>query len=235
MLKPVFIIILFLLPVQRIVSQPSFEDLVAISFGSDQELVNGIQFANQYSLVDGHPYFLDEQFRTGSLHTNTQVYEQQRIRYNLYSQRLEVEYRSAEGFLNQFISVPENIPAFSLGKRHFIRLQPGEEPPAYYQVISSGSISCFIGWRKVMRLSRSDSSREYQFSSLQRTYWLRLYQDLLPFHNRKTFLGHFPDQMQKDIGKLLKQHKFSFRQASVSQVEAMVAAAFQIYQGGVSP
>ena len=232
MSRPAIFIFLFILPVQSLLAQASFQELVESAFGSDQELVNGIQFANQYSLVEGHPYFMDERFRKGSLHTNNQVYEQQRIRYNLYSQRLEVEYRSTEGLLNQFISVPELIPAFTLENRDFIRLKPGDESPSYYQVISSGNISCFIGWKKVMRLSRSDSSREYQFSPLQRTYWMKLDQDLLPFHNRKTFLGLFPDHIQKDLAKLLNQQRFSFRQASVAQTETMIAAAFQIYKGG---
>lgn len=235
MTRPVIFICLFILPRQALLAQASFPELVSSAFGSDQELVNGIQFANQYSLVDGHPYFLDEQFRQGSLHMNNQVYEQQKIRYNLYTQRLEVEYRSTEGLLNQFISVPEMISAFTLENRNFIRFRPGIESPAYYQVITSGSISCFIGWNKVMRLSRSDSSREYQFSPPQRTYWIKIDQDLLPFHNKKSFMAIFPDQMQKDLARLLKQHKFSFRQATVSQVESMITVAFQLYQGGGLP
>jgi len=230
MSKLPLIIFLLILPGRNLLAQASFPELVAKAFGSDQELVNGIQFANHYSMVDGHPYFLDEQFRSGSINVNNQVYEGQRIRYNLFSQMLEVEYRTTEGNLNQFMSVPELIPSFTLENRAFVRMQPSDEQTAYYQVISSGTISCYVGWKKTKKLSRSDSSREYQFSAPISTYWLKLGQQLIPFHNKKSFIAIFPEHMKKDISRMLKQERYSFRQASVFEAEEMIQAAIQIYE-----
>ena len=227
-------LIIFLLPMPcgLLFAQVSFPDLVEGFFGSDQELVNGLQFSNQYSLVDGHPYFLDEQFRTGSLVVNDEVYQGQQIRYNLFSQRLELEYRTGEGHLNQIITVPGQIPSFTLGNRYFVRLRPGEEPRAYYQVISAGSVTCYIGWKKVKKLSRSDSSREYMFSDPQSTFWLERDQQYSSFHNRKSFVALFPEHLQKEISRLLKQRKFFFRQSGVPETEAMIKAAMQVYIRG---
>jgi len=231
---PLFIS-LIVLPMKVLFAQPVFPELVADAFGSDQELINGIQFANHYSRVDGHPYYLDEQFRPGSLHLNNEVYEGQRIRYNLFSQRIEVEYRSPDGHLNQFMSVPEHIPSFKLENRHFERKQMGNEPPAYYQVISSEVISCYIAWKKIMKLSRSDTSREYQFSAPVSTCWLRLGKEMLPFHNRKDFIAIFPEEIRKDISRLLKEQKYSFKQAGILEAERMILAAMQIYEREILP
>lgn len=224
------IIFLLVLTGKDLRAQASFPELVAKAFGSDQELVNGIQFANHYSMVDGHPYFLDEQFRAGSIYVNNQVYEGQRIRYNLFSQKLEVEYQTTEGYLNQFMSVPELIPSFTLGNRSFVCMQPGAEQAAYFQVISSETISCYIGWKKILKLGRSDSSREYQFSAPIRTYWLKLGQKLTPFNNKKSFIAIFPEHMTKEMARMLKQKRYSFRQASVLEAEEMIRAAMQIYE-----
>ena len=228
-------VILLILPVRALLAQPGFPDLVAEAFGNDQELVNGIQFANHYSTVDGHPYFLDEQFRRGSIHMNKVVYEDQRIRYNLFTQKLEVEYLTTAGNLNQYMSVPELIPSFTLDGRTFIRMGPGEGPLAYYQVITSGSTAFYIGWRKIKKLSRGDSSREYMFSTPLSTYWMKQGEDLSPFHNRKSFIALFPEALQKDISRMLKQGKFSFRQPTVPEAENMIEAALRIYERSKSP
>ena len=230
MSKLPLIIFLLVLPVRALLAQSSFPDLVGAAFGTRQDLVNGIQFANQYSTVDGHPYFLDGQFHSGSILMTHEVYENQRIRYNLYTQRLEVEYITSSGNLNQFISVPELIPSFTLGSRTFVRMWPGDEPAAYFQVISSGTTAFYIGWTKIKKLSRSDSSREYTFSPPLRKYWMRRGQKLSSFHNKKSFMALFPEAVQKDVSRMLKQRKFSFRQATLTEVEQMIEAALLIHE-----
>jgi hypothetical protein len=235
MTKLLPVIFLLVLSLNALFAQPDFPGLVEGAFGNDQELINGIQFSNHYSLVDGHPYYLDTHFREGSLTLNNERYEDRFIRYNLFSQRLEMEYRTPEGYLNQFMTVPELISSFTLGDRVFERMQPGDESVAYYQVISRGGTNCYIGWKKVMKLSRSDSSREYMFSAPMTTYWLNTAQGLQPFHNKKTFIALFPEAIQKEISRLLKRSKYSFRQPTVTEAESMISAALLLYERGELP
>jgi len=235
MQKRSLIIGILLLLIRVMVAQSTFPRLVADAFGSDQELINGIQFSNHFGQVDGHPYFLDERFRNGSINIADQLYEHMNLRYNLYSQRVEIEYRYGNGHLIQFMSVPELIPSFSIEGRIFVRMQLGDGAFAYYQVVSSGSSACYIGWSKDKNIARNDSFRAYQFSAPKRSYWLRLGQDVTPFNNRKTFAGTFPEQIQKDILKMLKQQRFSFKNATVVQAEEMVIAALGIYEMQLLP
>lgn len=235
MKKLPFIINLLLLPCHLLIGQVSFPDLVAAAFGSDQELINGIQFANHYGMVDGHPYFLDKQFRDGDVYIADQLYERMRIRYNLYSQKVEMEYQHKNGNLIQYMSVPELMPSFSIEGRTFERLQFGDGAPAYYQVVPSGKNACYIGWSKEMNTARNNSFRAYQFSAPKINYWLRLGQELRPFHNRKTFIILFPEQIQKEILQMLKQRRYSFKNATVVQAEEMILAALGIYEIQVIP
>ena len=184
MAKLLLLIILLVLPLNALLAQSQFPELVERAFGSDQELVNGVQFSNHFGQVDGHPYFLDEYFRDGAVYMADQLYEHLKLRYNLYTQRVEIEHRYADGSVIQFMSVPELMPSFSLGGRDFVRRQFGDDAPAYYQVVSSGSFECYIGWSKETKTAGNDSSRPYQFTAPKITYWLDLGQDLKPFHKR---------------------------------------------------
>ena len=144
--------------------QATFSDLVARTFGTDQELVNGIQFSNHYGRIDGHPYFLDSRFRSGSVYVNNQLYEPVMLRYNLYSQKVEIEYRTIDGNLNQFMSVPELMPSFTMEGYHFRHMEFPGEIPGYYLELSSGEHAGYIGWRKELKLSHG-SSRDYEFTT----------------------------------------------------------------------
>ncbi len=71
MLSPVRLLYVFFLAtfalfnMESLSGQGAFADQVDRAFGSSQELVNGIQFTNQYIRADGHPYWIDGGFRTG--------------------------------------------------------------------------------------------------------------------------------------------------------------------------
>ena len=208
--------------------QATFSELVARTFGTDQELVNGIQFSNHYGRIDGHPYFLDERFRTGSVYVNNQLYEPVMLRYNLYSQKVEIEYRTIDGNLNQYMSVPELMPSFSMEGYQFRHMEFPGEVPGYYLEVSSGEHKGYIGWRKELRLSHS-SSRDYEFTAEMVSYWMVLEGQPETFHNKRTFLEIFPPQMRSDLAGLLKQRKYSFKHPSVSEAMKMIRAALLLY------
>jgi len=232
--KDTFLLSFLLLTFGTLEGQLTFQERVSGAFGSDQELVNGIQFSNHYGRIDGQPYFLDGKFRDGSVYVNSQWYTHVTLRYNLYSQKVEIEYRTAEDNLNQFMSVAEKMSSFSMNGHLFKRMEFPDEAPVYYQVISSGSSVCYIGWKKKLGISKTSSNKENEFSLPEMSYFLKLDQKLARFHNRKTFKEAFPEQMQKEILKLVKQYKFSFKHPTVNEVETLIQAALQLYEGDSS-
>ena len=232
--KNILVLSFLLLTFGSLNGQLTFHERVAGELGSDQELVNGIQFSNHYGRIDGQPYFLDGKFREGSVYVNSQWYKQVMLRYNLYSQKLEIEYHTAEGHLNQFMSVAEKMSSFTLNGHVFKRLEFPDEESAYYQVISSGSNVCYIAWKKKLGSSKTSSNKENEFSLPEMSYHLKLNQELVDFHNRKTFSEAFPEQMRKDITKLVKQQKYSFKHPTIIEVETLFRAALQLYERGSS-
>jgi len=223
-------IIFFLVWMQALlVAQLSFEELVDRTFGSDQGLVNGIQFSNQYIRIEGNPYFLDGRYRIGSVLIGDQFYEYVRLRYNLYTQKVEIEYLAPENHMNQLITVPEQMPAFYLDGYVFRRMQIGEEDPAYYMVLSSEKTNCFIGW-SVDAVGGGNSQRS--FGPLQRKYWIQQGEHWTEFHNRKSYIQAFPPERKKEFKDLLRSKKFHFNQAGTIEVLNLVDDTLQLLEEG---
>lgn len=212
-----------------LLAQHSFEELVDRTFGSDQELVNGIQFSNQYIRIDGNPYFLDGRFRIGSVLIGDQFYEYVRMRYNLYTQRLEIEYLAPEDHMNQLITVAEQMPAFFLESFVFRRMQIGEEEPAYYMVLSSEKANCYIGW-SVDAVGGGNTQR--RFTPVERKFWIQQEDRWTVFHDKKSYIKAFQTERKKEFKDLLKNIKFNFNQAGTLEVLSFVDATLKLLEEG---
>jgi len=227
-------VILFLLAWMPavLVAQLSFEEMVDRTFGSDQGLVNGIQFSNQYIRIEGNPYFLDGGFRTGSVLIGEQFYEYVRLRYNVYTQKVEIEYLAPEGHMNQLITVPEQMPAFLLEGYVFRRMQLGEDESAYYMVLSSERTSCYIGWT-IDATGGGNSQRS--FSPPKRKCWIQQGEHWTTFDDRKSYLRAFPPERKKELKDLLKWKRFYFNLASTSEMVDLVWTTLRLIEEGEEP
>jgi hypothetical protein len=191
--------------------------------------MNGIQFSNQYILIEGNPYFMDGRFRSGTLFVMDHPYEQVSIRYNLYTQKIEIERRSPKGHLNMLITVPEQIPAFYLEGYEFRRMQIGKDEPAYYMVLASASAACYIGW-KVDVLGGGSS--EERFSPTLKKFWIQQGEQWVSFHDRKSYIKAFPPERKKEFKALLKQKSFLFNISTTVEVTDLVGATLRLLEEG---
>ena len=213
-------------------AQGGFAEQVDRAFGSNQELVNGIQFTNQYIRSDGHPYWIDGGFKTGSVCINDQWFEQLQLRYNLFSQKLELGYLTPEGHMNLIMTVPENITAFYLAGYAFRRVQIGEEAPAYYQEVISGGITCYIRCSRDLLGTRSSGT---SFGPIEREYWMQEGERWLYFKNQKSYVRAFPKEQKRDFKKLLLRQNFYFHRASTGEMVEMLMATMRLLEEGEEP
>lgn len=218
--------LILLIPV-NLSGQGDFAEEVDRALGSNQELVNGIQFTNQYIRSEGQPYWINGGFKTGSMCINDFWFEQLQLRYNLFSQKIELGYLTPEGFMNMIITVPENISAFVLDEYLFRRLLIGEEAASYYQVVSWGTYTCYISWSKDLLGSRSSGTR---FSNVKRKYWMQQEDQWIHFKNQRTFFRAFPKDLKSDLKKLLIQHDYNFQDASTREMVALLKASFRLLE-----
>jgi hypothetical protein len=228
----IFIMAISLLTPRELCGQGGFAERVDRAIGSNQELINGIQFTNQYIRSEGHPYWISGGLKTGSVCINDQWFEQLQLRYNLFSQKLELGYLTPEGHMNLIITVPENINAFFLDGYAFRRVQIGEDLPAYYQVISSESTTCYIGWSRDLKGTRSSGT---YFGPIEKEYWMEHGGRWMNFKDARTYVRAFPKEQKKDFKKLLKQQNFYFHSATTEKIVKMLVGTMQLLEEGGEP
>ncbi|MCK4745443.1 MAG: hypothetical protein KAT15_00330 [Bacteroidales bacterium] len=215
--------------------QGTFPDLVDHAFGLDQDLVNGVQYYNRYLRSQGHPYFLEDRFENGSVTVDGKLYQDVKLKYDLFSQRVELEYKTFSGGDNRLITVAEHMDAFRLGLYKFSRLELDGTTARFYQVIASDHFTCLVHWQKKLIPINSSTVYIEQFTKPSRTYWLELDGRTEPISNRKTFAKLFPLDKQQEIRRLIRQKHFSFRNATPDEIIRLIHEVSDLVKTGVRP
>jgi hypothetical protein len=214
--------------------QSAFAAQVRKAYGPNQELVNGVQYYNPHMQVENHPYFLGEDYMNGSVAINGRLFRDVQVRYDIYAQRLELEYETFSEATNSLVAVNDHIDGFSIGDHRFLKMElEGEQK--YCQVIETEHFSCLIHWEK--KLDRITYSNFYaeQFTDPSGHFLLQLDGDMVGFKNRRAFSHCFPESSQKQIRRLMRQKRFSFRKASPGEIVRTMQAVSNLLNSEPSP
>lgn len=210
--------------------QNSFAAQVRKAYGPNQDLVNGVQYSNKYLQLEGHPYFLDDHFVNGSLIINGQEFSNVFIRYDIYSQHLELEYETFSEASNSLVTVNDHVDGFKHGDYWFKKLDlDGEQQ--FYQVIGTEQFSCYVHWKK----NTYSNINADLFTDAVCNYLIQMKGEPLGFKNRKSFAGCFHESRQKEIRRLLRKKQFAFRSATPDEIVRNMHAVSDLLNSEISP
>jgi len=204
-------------------ARKTFPELVERAYGLDQDLINGLQYYNRYMSYQEHPYFMEERFTSGSVSVRGRIYEDVRLRYDLYSQHVEIEYENLFGGSSWLITITDNVDAFNYGRLEFLKLNLGQGMARFYQVIRTELFTCYVYREKELislsnnmeRIKRSNAGfYTKKFTLTKRTYLIEMDGSIHGYTNRRSFAALFREDQQKEIKRFLRRKHFSFRKAT---------------------
>lgn len=205
-----------------------FAELVDLAYGQDQDLVNGMQYYNHHPKSMGNPYLLDGFIHQGAVSIRGAVYNGVWLRYNIFSQQVEVEYSTLYGADNQVVLVGDRIDYFRIGEYLFRNERLNGEGKQFYQVIGSDRMLCYISWNKQLIPVSNDSRFIEKFTTPKRKYLLELDGNISKFQSNKDFIKLFPVSMKKELRKLVRQNHMQFRLATPEQLNLFLMAVSRL-------
>ena len=191
-------------------------------YGLNQELINGVQFYQRYSYCEGDPYFPSNIFYNGILHLRGGESHQVQMKYDIFAQQLVVEYTDYSNRYNQVIIDSIRVDSFQLGKYLFKKVNLSGMKPMFYQVYSSGQVSCFAHWSKRMTTTSFKGQFTHKFSDPDGYFLLMYLGQIQPFHNRKTLLSILPEAIQPELKNYFRKEKIKISGASTDEIENLI-------------
>jgi len=199
-------------------------------YGADYSLVNGTKYLNLYPFSNGHPFLGEDQFYTGNLMINNQLYQGVEIKYDVHNQQVILQYHHFSGSLDRIILIKEFINEFEINGKLFRQYNFSETNPCFYQVVTHGEIYCLYYWTKEMKLSGSSSDNLYKYMPEKKESFLVINQQLYAFKDRRSFLKLLPEENREEIKQFMKSNKIWLINAGVYQLQQLLSYCNELIQ-----
>ncbi|MCH7658178.1 MAG: hypothetical protein IIB05_07660 [Bacteroidetes bacterium] len=196
-----------------------------LSYGPDYNLINGIKYLYLYSNVDGHPFFGENQFHTGSLVIADREYQDVYLKYDLYNQNMILQYSPFTGGTEQILLKNEFIHEFKIDGKLFRKYSFSETGTRFYQVVTSGKIYCLYHWEKELRYSTLSL---YNFSPQKKVSYIVMKGKPYRFKSKKQFRRLFPVQHQKEIKQFIRNNKIRLKNESDGNMRRLLEFCNQL-------
>lgn len=204
--------------------QPSINDFLAQCerrYGSDADLVNGEKYFYPYAQSLGDPFYFPET-RSASITIHGKEFEGQLLRYDIFNQKLILDYQNVYGASSSLVLRNEWVESFAFEGQRFKRMQGPDGQTGFFQVVSEGAIECFYYWNKKYLLNLTSGVQNYYFTDPVKVSFLRIDGKFFPYRNSGNFLKAFDPELQKPIKQFMRQSKIKVKTASDSQMRHII-------------
>ena len=199
--------------------------------GPDYNLLNG----RQYDLLNSgksHPFFNTDRYRPGSLLLNGESYDSVTINYDIFDQQLTLQYPGNSGQDLQVVLNREMIDHFQIDGLTFRLMSFPETGSSFFQVLSSGDMSCFLLWKKTLVHSTVSGNTSYKYSKQSREVYLQREDRLYVVRSRSSFTSIYDEAYRKEIKEFLRREKIRFRNASDEKLGELMNFCIELIHSG---
>ena len=193
-------------PVESVVIQEYFDSL----YKFDPRLISGDYYQPRFSIPDGHPFFIDEEWKTGSVMLDGTLYDDLLLKYDIISNELVLNTKNMSSFSLQLVLKKKHIAYFNMGD-HFFRPFPGsfQSDSLYFcEVLVQGDTELLLLKSKTLSVV-SDGLTVYRYLLNQAEY-LHRNGVLYRYWGRPTLYKLFPE-IKADIRRYLKEKRLKYK------------------------
>jgi hypothetical protein len=200
--------------------------------GPDYNLLNGRQYVLPNS-GNSHPYFNTEHYRPGSLVLNGEAYDSVLVNYDIYDQQLILQVSGWFSDLNNKIVLNrEEIDHFQIDGLTFRKMSFPKTGTSFFQVLSSGEISCYLLWTKKLYRSSTSSNAKFRYLKQSREVCLQREGRLYVVSSRSSFTSIYDEAYRKEIREFLRREKIRFKNASDEKLGELMNFCTQLIHSG---
>jgi hypothetical protein len=199
--------------------------------GPDYKLLNG----RQYDLLNSgksHPFFNTDRYRPGSLLLNGEAYDSVAINYDIFDQQLTLQYPGNSGQDLKVVLNRALIDHFQIDGLTFRLMSFPETGSSFFQVISSGDISCFLHWKKTLATSTASGNTSYKYSKQSREVYLQREGRLYVVTSWSSFTSLYDEAYREEIKAFLRREKIRFRNASDEKLGELMNFCVELINSG---
>ncbi len=197
-------------------------------YGPDADLLNGEKYNYAYRSDRGTPFFEVPGDPLALVQIKGKIYENQKIRFDIYNQLMVLDYLDRSGAPGSIILRDEWTDDIRIGAFLFKKFPDAKGNRRFGQVIFEGSFSCLYFWEKNYLPDLHEGENHYYFTEPMRQAVVINQGNSTPFTGNRSFLDCYPDGQVVQIKKYLKEQRIRVKKAPDQEMMKLMEYINQI-------
>jgi len=177
----------------------------------DPYLYSGIKYFPEHFFARGFPFWKEEKPMMADMVISGRLYQNLKIRFNLYSQEFILEYPGRFGGLQQIVLNRLIIDSVFTNDVLFIKNKYSDIKEYFLQVIYEDEISCYFTRKKNYQFDNSGVETGHEYSNEIVISYLVKEGKAYVFTNNASFLKIFPADKRISIRQFLKENRIKVK------------------------
>lgn len=199
-------------------------------YGSDPLLYNGRHYTFFLPLnTGGNQYFSGPQFETGSATIRNVTYNGLVLNYDIYNQKLILEYKNNLDATSLIIISDAWLESFSFKDFNFELISSQDTLKRIYQVLGTGPNRILYYWEKYLNLDSFQGSKNHFFSNPKKEMNVYAGNQILRYWNNKIFYSLFASDKRIAIKEYLRKNKINVKKATDQTMTRLIFYCNSLY------
>jgi hypothetical protein len=177
-------------------------------YGVDQRLVSGPLYNRILpSSVIGNPYFIDEEWKKGSVEFEDAVFENLSLRYDIEVNRIVLQFTNTHGSNMQIALENTAVKSMTIDGRRLVPFpgKIGTDSTIFCEEVAGGEMSYLVLRSRMMAVQNGPGNRGYYYKE-NVSQWLLSDSLLVPFRSKKNIYRLCPEYKQ-EIKQYMRSEK----------------------------
>ena len=191
------------------VESKAIQEFFDLTYKIDPRLISGDLYQPTISISGGHPFFLNPDWKKGSVVIDGIQFDNLLLRYDISSNKLLLNTRNITSLNLQLILKINNISYFKMDD-HSFRTLPGKNKfyDSYFcEVLAQGEINLFLLRSKKLKIIGSDLNYSYQTNQFE---YLVLNEKVFRYRGRRTLFKLLPE-LKTELRDFIKTNRLRYR------------------------
>lgn len=197
-------------------------------YGPNANLLNGEKYHYPYRLARGNPFFEVKGDEGVSIQINGRVYENQKIKYDIYNQLIVLDYKDRSGAPGSIVLRNEWLETMIIDGNQFKKYPDENGMERFGQVIYEGNFSCLYFWEKEYTPDFQRGEKSYRFSDPKRHAYILAHGHFSSYSGRKSLLKCFPKPIQLRIKTYIKENRIRIKKVDDLQMQSLMVYINQL-------
>ncbi len=211
--KILFYILLILLPAN--IFAQNINDIYKTldsKYGKDTRLYSGQKDVAERRCDLGNPFLFSDGAGVGSISLDGVVYDSLLLNYNVYDDRLVLEFTNVYGAIDHIVFLNKDVDWFQIDHRLYSKNHNESINRDFVEMVGNQDLlHCIFSFSKSYGFISNNAVTGYAYGDLQTRRYLVINGEPVSFKSKKSFIKRLPDNLKDGAKKFIKAQPLKFR------------------------